>query len=290
MSPADSLTPGIELGPYRIEQQLGQGGMGQVYRAWDTRLGRPVAIKTCRPALLERFKQEARSIAAISHPNVCTLYDVGPSYLVMELVEGETLAARLKRGKLNLPQTLRFGAQIAAALAVAHARGIVHRDLKPANLMLTKSGVKVLDFGLARSQSNPNLTEAGHVIGTPAYMAPELMKGKEADERSDLYALGLILAEMATGHCARLPQDLPPALERVIRRCLETDPDDRWHSARDLQWELESIAQSQTRLGPVRGQQFRHGFWRWQESQSSAWQCSRSGAWASRLHLLLSCG
>src|SRR6516164_7598018 len=104
MSPADSLTPGIELGPYRIEQQLGQGGMGQVYRAWDTRLGRPVAIKTCRPALLERFKQEARSIAAISHPNVCTLYDVGPSYLVMELVEGETLAARLKRGKLNLPQ------------------------------------------------------------------------------------------------------------------------------------------------------------------------------------------
>ena len=244
------LAAGIELGPYRIEQQLGQGGMGRVYRAWDTRLGRPVAIKTCKPALLERFQQEARSIAAISHPNVCTLYDVGPSYLVMELVEGETLAARLKRGKLNLAQTLRFGAQIAAALAVAHARGIVHRDLKPANLMLTKSGVKVLDFGLARSHTDPNLTEADHVIGTPAYMAPELMKGKEADERSDLYALGLILTEMATGRYTRFPQDLPPALGRVIRRCLETDPDDRWYSARDLQWELESIAQSQDEPRP----------------------------------------
>jgi Tol biopolymer transport system component len=244
------LAAGIELGPYRIEQQVGQGGMGRVYRAWDTRLGRPVAIKTCKPALLERFKQEARSIAAISHPNVCTLYDVGSSYLVMELVEGETLAARLKRGKLNLGQTLRFGSQIAAALAVAHARGIVHRDLKPANLMLTKSGVKVLDFGLARSQSNPNLTEPGHVIGTPAYMAPELMRGEEADERSDLYALGLILTEMATGHYSRLPQDLPPALDRLIRRCLETDPDDRWQSARDLEWELESIAQSQAETRP----------------------------------------
>jgi len=244
------LTAGMELGPYRIEQQLGRGGMGQVYRAWDARLGRPVAIKTCRPAHLERFKQEARAIAAISHPHVCTLYDVGPSYLVMELVEGETLATRLKRGKLNLSQTLRFGAQIADALAVAHARGIVHRDLKPANLMLTKSGVKVLDFGLARSQANPNLTEPGHVIGTPAYMAPELMKGKEADERSDLYALGLILTEMATGHYSRLPQNLPPALERLIRRCLETDPDDRWHSARDLEWELESIAQSQAESPP----------------------------------------
>jgi eukaryotic-like serine/threonine-protein kinase len=244
------LTAGSELGPYRIEQLLGQGGMGQVYRAWDTRLGRPVAIKTCKLALLERFKQEARSIAAISHPNVCTLYDVGPSYLVMELVEGETLAARLKRGKLTLVQTLRFGAQIAAALAVAHARGIVHRDLKPANLMLTRSGVKVLDFGLARSHSDPSLTEAGRVIGTPAYMAPELMKGEAADERSDLYALGLILTEMATGRYSRLPQDLPPALERLIRRCLEADPDDRWQSARDLEWELESIAQSQAETRP----------------------------------------
>jgi eukaryotic-like serine/threonine-protein kinase len=162
----------------------------------------------------------------------------------MELIEGETMAARLKRGRLTLAETLRFGAQIAAALAVAHARDIVHRDLKPANIMMTKTGVKVLDFGLARSPRDPALTEPGHVIGTPAYMAPERAEGKEADERADIYALGLILVEMATGQFSRFPKDLPPALERVIRRCLETDPDERWLSARDLQWELESIAQT----------------------------------------------
>ncbi len=238
------LTPGTQLGPYKIEALLGQGAMGQVYRATDTRLERPVAIKICKRAFLDRFRQESRSIAAISHPNVCTLHDVGPNYLVMELVEGETMAARLKRGRLTLAQTLRFGAQIAAALAVAHARGIVHRDLKPANVMMTKTGVKVLDFGLARSPGDPTLTEPGHVIGTPAYMAPERAEGKEADERADIYALGLILVEMATGQFSRFPKDLPPALDRVIRRCLETDPDDRWQSARDLQWELESIAQT----------------------------------------------
>jgi eukaryotic-like serine/threonine-protein kinase len=238
------LTPGTQLGPYRIEQLLGQGGMGQVYRATDTRLERPVAIKICKRAFLDRFRQESRSIAAISHPNVCTLHDVGPNYLVMELIEGETMAARLKRGRLTLAQTLRFGAQVAEALAVAHARGIVHRDLKPANIMMTKTGVKVLDFGLARSPGDSSLTEPGRIIGTPAYMAPERAEGKEADERADIYALGLILAEMATGRSSRFPTDLPPALDRVIRRCLETDPDERWQSARDLQWELESIAQA----------------------------------------------
>jgi eukaryotic-like serine/threonine-protein kinase len=238
------LTPGTQLGPYKIEALLGQGAMGQVYRATDTRLERPVAIKICKRAFLDRFRQESRSIAAISHPNVCTLHDVGPNYLVMELVEGETMAARLKRGRLTLAETLRFGGQIAAALAVAHARDIVHRDLKPANIMMTKTGVKVLDFGLARSPGDPTLTEPGHVIGTPAYMAPERAEGKEADERADIYALGLILVEMATGQFSRFPKDLPPALERVIRRCLETDPDERWQSARDLQWELEAIAQT----------------------------------------------
>ncbi len=238
------VAPGTELGPYRIEAMLGQGGMGQVYRATDTRLERPVAIKICNRAFLERFKQESRSIAAINHPNVCTLHDVGPNYLVMELVEGETLAARLKRGKLTLAETLRFGAQIAAALAVAHARGIVHRDLKPANVMLTKGRVKVLDFGLARSPGDPALTQTGLVIGTPAYMSPERTEGKEADERADIYALGLILAEMATGRLSKLPTGLPPALERVIRRCLEADPGERWQSASDLQWELESLAQT----------------------------------------------
>lgn len=236
------ITPGTQLGPYKIEQILGRGGMGQVYRAMDTRLERPVAIKICKRAFLDRFKQESRSIAAISHPRVCTLHDVGPNYLVMELVNGETMAVRLKRGKLPLGQVLRFGAQIAEALAVAHSRGIVHRDLKPANIMMTKSGIKVLDFGIARSPSDPTLTQPGHVIGTPAYMAPERAEGKDADERADIYALGLILVEMATGQLSRFPKDLPPALERVIARCLETDPDDRWQSARDLQWELESIA------------------------------------------------
>jgi hypothetical protein len=238
------IAPGARMGPYRIEKLLGRGGMGQVYRATDTRLDRPVAIKICKRAFLDRFRQESRSIAAISHPNVCTLHDVGPNFLVMELVNGETMAVRLKRGKLTLAQTLRFGAQIAETLAVAHARGIVHRDLKPANIMLTKSGVKVLDFGLARSPGDPMLTEPGHVIGTPAYMAPERAEGKEADERADIYALGLMLAEMATGGFSKFPKDLPPELERVVRRCLETDPDDQWQSARDLQWELESIAQA----------------------------------------------
>jgi serine/threonine protein kinase len=192
------ITPGFRLGPYRIDALLGQGGMGHVFRATDTRLNRPVAIKICKEAFLDRFEQESRCIASISHPNVWTLYDVGPNYLVMELVEGETLAARLKRGKLSINETIRFAAQIAEALAVAHAKGIIHRDLKPANIMLSKSGVKVLDFGLAKSAMDPSLTAAGGVMGTPVYMAPERLEGKEADVRSDIYALGLILAEMTS--------------------------------------------------------------------------------------------
>ncbi len=238
------IEPGTQLGPYRIESLLGRGGMGQVYRATDTRLDRPVAIKICKRAFLDRFQQESRSIAAIAHPNVCTLHDVGPNFLVMELLDGETVAARLKRGRLSLQQTLRYGAQIAEALGVAHSRRIVHRDLKPANIMITRTGIKVLDFGLARSPLDPSLTAPGNLIGTPAYMAPERALGMEADERSDIYALGLILAEMATGQFSRFPKDLPPALERVVTRCLQTDPDERWQSARDLKWELESIAQA----------------------------------------------
>jgi hypothetical protein len=234
------VTPGSQLGPYKIEALLGHGGMGQVFRATDTRLSRPVAVKICKERFIARFENESRSIAAINHPNVCTLYDVGPNYLVMELVEGETLAARLKRGKLPIGQTIRYGSQIAEALAAAHGKGIVHRDLKPANIMLTKSGAKVLDFGLAKSAADPVLSAT--VMGTPAYIAPEQLEGKEADARSDIYALGLVLSEMLTGKRSQDPQDLPPALERVIKRCLETDPDDRWQSARDLKWELESSA------------------------------------------------
>lgn len=243
-STGPAIAPGSQLGPYRIEAPLGEGGMGQVFRATDTRLGRPVAIKICNQEFMDRFEQERRSIAAINHPRVCTLHDAGPNYLVMELVEGETLAGRLKRGKLPLKETLRFGAQIAEALAVAHARGIVHRDLKPANIMLTKAGVKVLDFGLAKSAIDPGLTATGHVMGTPAYMAPERLEGKESDARADIYALGLILAEMATGRRSRDPAGLPPALERVVKRCVELDPEDRWQNAHDLEWELESLADS----------------------------------------------
>ena len=192
--------------------------MGQVYRAMDTRLGRPVAIKICKEEFSGRFEQESRSIAAINHPNVCTLFDVGPNYLVMELVEGETLGARLKRGKLSVAETIRLGAQIAEALAVAHGKGIVRRDLKPANIMLTKAGAKVLDFGLAKSAVDPALTASGGVLGTPAYMAPERLEGKEADARSDIYALGLVLSEMLSGKRSKEPADLATPLDRVKKK------------------------------------------------------------------------
>ncbi len=231
---------GSSLGPYKIEGLLARGGMGQVFRGTDTRLGRPVAIKISNEQFIARFQQEARAIAALNHPHICTLYDVGPDYLVMELVEGETLAERLKRGRLSLEQTMRFGAQIAEALAAAHAKGIVHRDLKPGNVMLTKTGVKVLDFGLARTGVEPGLTVHGAVMGTPAYMAPEQLEGKKADARTDIYALGLMLLEMATGKRSEKRDSVGPPLDRVITRCLEEDPDERWQSARDLKWELES--------------------------------------------------
>ena len=236
------VAAGSLLGPYKIESALGRGGMGQVFRATDTRLGRAVAIKIANEKFSDRFERESRAIAALNHPNICTLHDVGPDYLVMELVEGETLAGRLQRGKLSVAQTVRFGAQIAEALSAAHAKGIIHRDLKPANIMLTKSGVKVLDFGLAKSSVDPALTPASVAIGTPAYMAPEQFEGKEADARTDIYALGLLLSEMATGKRSEKPEGLPPALDRLVARCLEPDPDERWQSARDLKWELESSA------------------------------------------------
>jgi len=168
------INPGTTLGPYQIVSALGAGGMGQVFRARDTRLGRAVAIKVCDEQFIARFEREARAISALNHPHICTLYDVGPNYLVMELVEGETLAARLKKGKLSIEDALRYGGQLAAALAAAHAKGIIHRDLKPGNIMLTKSGVKVLDFGLAKSQEDETRTVSRVLMGTPAYMAPEL--------------------------------------------------------------------------------------------------------------------
>ena len=240
----NQVRAGTQFGPYRVESVLGAGGMGRVYRALDTRLNRSVAFKIVRDEFGERFAREARAIARLNHPHICTLYDVGPNYLVMELVDGETVATRLARGRLPLDQTLRYAVQMADALATAHAKGIVHRDLKPGNVMLTKAGVKVLDFGLAKSEADDSLTRTHAVLGTPAYMAPEQREGHEADARSDIYALGLVLQEMATGKRSGELQDLPPPFVHVVKRCLEPDPADRWQAASDVKKELEWVAVS----------------------------------------------
>src|ERR1700733_3698815 len=242
-SMVDALAPGACLGPYRIESKLGEGGMGQVFRAVDTRLGRAVAVKITREQFSAWFEREARAISALNHPNICTLHDVGPNYLVMELVEGETLAARLKNGPLPIQTAILYGSQITAALVEAHGKGITHRDLKPGNIMLGKSGVKVLDFGLARSGQNETATERRMIIGTPAYMAPEQRESKPADARTDIYALGCVLYEMLTG--ARVGPQLtrirPRKLEQIVKRCLQEDPGRRWQSAAELQRELAAV-------------------------------------------------
>ena len=217
--------------------------MGEVYRATDTRLGRQVAIKTCRQEFGERFQREARVIASLNHRHICCVYDVGPNYLVMELLEGETLAEKLKHGQLPVELTLRYGGEIADALSAAHAKGVVHRDIKPGNVMLTKAGVKVLDFGLAKSPYDATLTRSNVVMGTPAYMAPEQREGRPCDARTDIYALGLVLHEMATGkRCVTGEQPsldrLPERLSHVIERCLPVNPEDRWQAAADVRSEL----------------------------------------------------
>ena len=220
-----ALSPAAQLGPYEIIAAIGAGGMGVVYRAKDTRLNRTVAIKILpeqlsnNPLVRERFDREARAIASLSHPHICTLYDVGHQggidYLVMEYLEGEILADRLKKGRLALDQALRYAVEIADALDCAHRRGVVHRDIKPGNIMLTGCGAKLLDFGLAKvkivgagermtalsTQTTP-LTVAGTILGTLQYMAPEQLEGKEADLRTDIFALGTLLYEMVTGRRA----------------------------------------------------------------------------------------
>jgi eukaryotic-like serine/threonine-protein kinase len=283
------LTPGTRLGPYEIVAPLGSGGMGEVYRARDTRLGREVAIKVLPgefahdPERRVRFEREARAISNLSHPNVCALFDVGSEdgveYLVMELLAGETLAKRLERGRLPFAQTLRLGSEMASALAAAHAQGIVHRDLKPANVLLTESGAKLLDFGIAKALSpaagaagnDPTMpagastiTAAGSIAGTAPYMAPEQLEGRPFDARVDVFALGAVLFEMATGRRAfagesqaavfsqvlthdpppvsSLEPAAPPAFDRLVRRCLAKDPAARWGSARDLDLQLREIA------------------------------------------------
>jgi len=237
------VTVGMQLGRYVIEAPLGKGGMGEVFRARDTRLGRSVAIKVSSDQFTDRFEREARAISALNHPHICTLYDVGPNYLVMELVEGETIATRLKNGPLPLKTTLQNASQIVAALVEAHGKGIIHRDLKPGNIMLAKSGVKVLDFGLAKSGQDENLTASRVVMGTPAYMAPEQREGKPADARSDIYSFGCVLHEMATGARASSQRKRIPSaqLERIVNRCLEEDPERRWQSAAELERELAGV-------------------------------------------------
>lgn len=290
------IAAGSRLGPYEILASLGAGGMGEVYRGRDTRLERQVAIKILAPHLSGdgdfklRFEREARVISALNHPNICTVHDLGESdgrgYLVMELCEGESLAERLSRGPLPVDQLLQYATQIADALDRAHRSGIVHRDLKPGNIMLTKSGAKLLDFGLAKptlivgidgpsvidqSTHQRPLTAEGSIVGTFQYMAPEQFEGEPADARSDIFAFGCVLYEMATGRrpfdgktrasliasiMEREPEPIsavvplmPPALQRVIKTALAKDPEDRWQSAHDLLLELRWIAEAGSQAG-----------------------------------------
>jgi len=234
-----ALTPGTRLGPYQIEALIGQGGMGKVYKTLDTRLGRIVAIKTSSGRFSQRFEREARAVAALNHPHICHLYDVGPDYLVMEYIEGVPL-----KGPLPADQALKYAEQICDALDAAHRRGIVHRDLKPGNILLSKQGIKLLDFGLAQIAAGQDatitqMTQTGAVMGTPAYMAPEQREGRQADARSDIYSFGCVFYEMLTGK--RVSADrtaVAPPLEDILRTCLEKDPDERWQSARELKHAL----------------------------------------------------
>ncbi|HEX7879273.1 MAG TPA: protein kinase, partial [Candidatus Eisenbacteria bacterium] len=290
-----TLAAGARLGPYEIVAPLGAGGMGEVYRARDTRLGRDVAVKVLPAHLADspegraRFEREARAISSLNHPHICTLFDVGregdTDYLVMELVDGETLQKRLERGPLSSDEVLTLGRQIADALDKAHRQNMVHRDLKPANVMLTRTGAKLLDFGLARATglatqvsdltSSPTLTRAltteGAIVGTFQYMSPEQLEGQEADARSDIWALGVTMYEAITGKRAfdgRSQASLigaimnnepppittvstlaPPALERLIKGCLTKDPEERIQTAHDVKLQLQWIQEGGSQAG-----------------------------------------
>jgi len=294
-----ALPSGRKLGPYEIQSPLGAGGMGEVYRAKDTRLDRTVAIKILpthlsdNPEFKQRFEREAHTVSSLNHPHICHLYDVGSQdgtdYLVMEFLDGETLADRLRRGPLPFPELLKIGIEVAEALEIAHRAGIVHRDLKPGNIMLTKAGTKLMDFGLAkpaalgaagsgsapllsaaRTMSGPTpvspLTTAGSIVGTIQYMSPEQIEGKEADARSDIFAFGAVLYEMAMGKRAfegksqisvasaileKDPEPIsatkpltPAAFDYLVAACLAKDREDRFQSAHDVRLQLKGIAQS----------------------------------------------
>jgi serine/threonine protein kinase len=333
------LKPGTNLGPYEILAPIGAGGMGEVYKARDTRLARIVAIKVSRTEYSERFEREARAVAALNHPNICTLYDIGPNYLVMEFVEGEMLSKLIERGPLLLDKALTYAVQIVDALAAAHAKGIIHRDLKPGNIIITRNGAKVLDFGLAKLSSErlPStsademvtitepITRAGAILGTLYYMSPEQVEGKEADERADIFSFGVVLYEMITGQrpftgdtqvavLAALMKDpptpmnqhqpgVPRSLERVVRKCLEKKPEDRWQSTRDLKPTLELIdldapsmsSPSASASAPISVQateptKSAHAKWLWPAiaaARCSRWRGSRPGRCGARRLLQL---
>jgi serine/threonine protein kinase len=295
------LAPGVRLGPYELLRLIGSGGMGEVYRGRDTRLDRTVAIKllpeefACNPDRRTRFEREARAVASLSHPHICAMHDIGECpdprtgapvlFLVMEHLEGQTLAERLSGGPFPAVDVMRYATELAGALDHAHRCGVVHRDLKPGNVMLTRTGSKLLDFGLSKQHYSPDLralstiapgdgplTAAGAVLGTYPYMAPEQLSGRETDARSDIFALGAVIFEMATARRAfegttaaevigavlhtvppavsSLQPSAPPGLDRIVSRCLAKDPEDRWQTSRDLQLELEWTSHHQA--GPGR--------------------------------------
>lgn len=266
--PKAHWVPGAHVGPYEILSCLGEGGMGEVYKARDTRLGRNVAIKIIHSEFSGRVQREARAISALNHPHICTLYDIGPDYLVMEFLEGETLAGRLRQGRLPMNLVVSFGAQIAGALEAAHVKGIIHRDLKPANIMVTNSGIKVLDFGIAKIEPGRDssgdevdtVTVSQVVLGTPAYMAPEQIEGRECDALTDIFALGAVLYEMTAGKRAfagvnraalmaeivrgepSFPEGTPASLQAIINKCLAKEPGKRYQKAAGVRAALESIS------------------------------------------------
>src|SRR6267154_5910722 len=282
-----ALASGTKLGPYEIVSPLGAGGMGEVYRAKDTRLGREVALKilpesfASEPERLRRFEQEARAVAALNHPNILAIHDIGAQgdgpkatpFLVSELLEGETLRAILDRGALAQRKTIEYGVQIAHGLAAAHEKSIVHRDLKPENIFVTRDGrIKILDFGLAKlaqpegdhAETITHQTEAGVVLGTVGYMSPEQVRGKPADHRSDLFSFGAILYEMLSGRrafhgetsadtmsailrgespgLAETNRGIAPGLEQIVQHCLEKNPEERFQSARDIAFDLQLLS------------------------------------------------